>query len=206
MTKYILHGGFTRIDNDLNRGFWAEVARDVPEDGTVLLVFFAAKEEDIPEKASSTIESIKTQANGKTLNFVVATEKGFLNQLTQADAVYIHGGRTPKLLKVLKKYPDLKKYLDGKTVAGSSAGAYAIGRYSPFHDDESGGEVREGLGLLPLRVVCHYESPDLPPNPRAFSSLGAMALDLELVLLKDFEWRVFTVYISFRRDSLFETG
>ena len=94
---------------------------------------------------------------------------------------------------VLKKYPNLKEVLRNKTIAGSSAGAYAIGRYSPFHDDNSGGEVREGLGLLPLRVVCHYESETSPPNPQALSSIKNMPNNLELVLLRDFEWKVFTV-------------
>ena len=192
MTKYILHGGFTRIDNELNRNFWAEIIRDVPEGGSVLLVFFAA-EDNISERASATIESIKTQTGDKKLNLAIATEKDFIEQLKQADAVYLHGGITPRLLRALEKYPDLEKYLNGKTVAGSSAGAYAIGRYSPFHDDESGGEVRKGLGLLPHRVVCHYESPDMPPNPKAFSSLKNIAPELELVLLKDCEWKVFKV-------------
>ena len=116
----------------------------------------------------------------------------FIEQLKQADALYVRGGSTPRLLGTLKKYPALEENLNGKTVAGSSAGAYAIGRYSSFHDDESGGQIREGLGLLPLRVVCHYESADLPPNPKALSSLRELSQDLELVLLRDFEWKVFT--------------
>ena len=191
MTKYILHGGFTRIDNDLNRSFFKEIVHAIPKGGIVVLVFFAAEDGNVSEKASAITESIKAQTGGKIVNVVVANEKDFLNQLTQASAVYIHGGSTPKLLEILKKYPDLKKYLDGKTVAGSSAGAYAIGRYSPFHDDESGGKVREGLGLLPLRVVCHYDSLDLPPNPKALSLLENTAPELKLVLLKDCEWKVF---------------
>jgi len=103
----------------------------------------------------------------------------------------MRGGSTPKLLGVLRKYESLKENLQGKTVAGSSAGAYAIGKYSAFHDDESGGKVREGLGLLPVRVVCHYQSADLPPNPEALAILESTAPELDLVLLRDFEWNVF---------------
>ncbi len=193
MTKYILHGGFTRTKNELNRTFFEEIVRDVPDGGVVLLVYFASQNPNDRERAEEDTTSLKEQSGGKNLTFVLANEEDFVEQVKHADALYMRGGSTPKLLTTLRKYPDLKTLFQGKTVAGSSAGAYAIGRYSPFHDDESGGEIREGLGLLPLRVACHYESPNLSPNPGAFAKLQDMAQELELVLLKDFEWRVFKV-------------
>ncbi len=191
MTKYILHGGFTRTDNELNRSFYEEIVRDIPDGGTVLLCYFASKGNDILRKFTEDSQSLKKQSYSKNLNFVLANEKDFIEQVKQADALYIRGGSTPRLLEILRRYPDLKQNLKGKTIAGSSAGAYVIGRRSPFHDDESGGEVREGLSLLPFRVVCHYESPDQPPTPRALESLQKMNQDLELILLKDFEWKIF---------------
>ena len=190
MTKYVLHGGFTRIDNELNRGFWAEVARDVPENGTVLLVFFAA-EDNVSERASATIESIQAQTGGKKLNLVVAIEKDFLNQLKQANAVYLHGGSTDKLVEILRKYPDLKPLFKNKTIAGSSAGAYMLSTFYPLHHDGWQQEEGRGLGILPLRVICHYESLELPPTPESVEALKNMTPELELVLLKDCEWRVF---------------
>jgi hypothetical protein len=83
--------------------------------------------------------------------------------------------------------------LEDKTIAGSSAGAYVIGKFSAFHDDESGGKVREGLGLLPLRVVAHYKSLDMPPNPEALSLLKETSPEMDMVLLRDFEWKIFRV-------------
>lgn len=191
MTKYILHGGYTRTDNELNHTFYEEITRNIPDGGTVLLCYFASQEDDNSERFKEDSQRIEERSHGKKFTFLLANEKDFIEQLKQANALYIRGGSTPKLLGVLKKYPDFKENLDSKTVAGSSAGAYAIGKYSAFHDDESGGQIREGLGLLPLRVVCHYESNDLPPNPTALNSLGNMAQDLEIVFLKDFEWKVF---------------
>lgn len=193
MTKYILHGGYTRVNNELNQSFYKEFVRDVPDKGTILICYFASKDPDITKKFEQDTNTFSKWAEGKNFNFLLADEKNLIEQLKKADALYIPGGSTPKLLGVLKNYPELKENLEGKTVAGSSAGAYAIGRYSAFHDDESGGQIREGLGLLPLRVVCHYESAELPPNPKALSVLKEMAQDLELVVLKDFEWRVFKV-------------
>lgn len=193
MTKYILHGGYTSTDNEPNRTFYEEITRDVPNEGTILLCYFASKDVDNSVRFKEDSERLKEQSHNKNLKFLLANEKDFIEQLRQSNALYMRGGSTPKLLGVLKNYPEFKESLDGKTVAGSSAGAYVIGRYSAFHDDESGGQVREGLGFLPLRVVCHYESADLPPNPQALSALENMNQDLELIYLKDFEWKVFTV-------------
>lgn len=193
MTKYILHGGYTSTDNELNHTFYEEITRDVPDKATILLCYFASQEEDNSNRFKEDRGRLNERSHAKDFTFLLANEKDFIEQLKQANALYIRGGSTPKLLRVLKKYTDFKENVDGKTIAGSSAGAYAIGRFSPFHDDESGGKVREGLGLLPLRVVCHYESPDLPPNPQAFSSLKNMPQELDLVLLRDFEWKVFKV-------------
>ena len=193
MTKYILHGGYTSTDNELNRSFYEEITRDVPDGGTVLLCYFVSQEDDNYSRFKEDSEKLKEQSHGKDLTFLLANKKEFIEQLKQSNALYIRGGSTPKLLGVLKKFPDFKENLGGKTVAGSSAGAYAIGRYSAFHDDELGGQTREGLGLLPLRIVCHYESNDLPPNPKALNTLENMVQYLEIVFLKDFEWKVFNV-------------
>ena len=193
MTKYILHGGYTSTNNELNRTFYEEIARDVPTGGVILLCYFASADKDNSGRFKEDSERLSEQSHGKEFKFLLADEDKFLEQLKQSDTLYIRGGSTPRLLKALARYEDFSESLDDKTVAGSSAGAYVIGRYSAFHDDESGGKVREGLGLLPLRVVCHYESTDLPPNPEALASLMNMAQDLELLLLRDFEWIVFKV-------------
>ncbi len=188
MTKYILHGGFTRKDNDSNRAFYKELVRDVPDGSTVLLVYFASREQDNSEKFKEHVESIKNQSGEKNFNFLMATRDNFLDQIKQSSALYFSGGSTNKLIDVLRTYPDLKPLVEGKTVAGTSAGAYALARFGPSHDEE---KVREGLGLVPVRVICHYESPDLPPNEKAVSLLQETAPELELVPLRDFEWRMF---------------
>ena len=186
-TKYILHGGFTRVNNDLNRTFFGEITRDVPDGGTVLLVYFASEQNDDHEKEKEDEAKLKEQSRGKNLKFLVAIQEDFLRQLAQADAVYIRGGSTEKLLDTLRTYHDLKSSVEGKTIAGSSAGAYAIARFGAAHRSE---DVREGLGLLPLRVVCHYESADYPPNPRSLEKLKGTATELDLLLLRDYEWKV----------------
>ncbi len=191
MTKYILHGGFTRKDNELNRTFYGEVVRDIPDGGIILLIYFASRtEEHTTESFEYQIKMFTVAAHGKKINFVIATKEDFLDQLKRSDAVYFNGGSTNKLLKILRTYPDLKSLLEGKTVAGSSAGAYALAHFGASHDKP---EVREGLGLVPIRVVCHYKSAKLPPNAESVSLLRNTSPELELIFLKDFEWKVFTL-------------
>jgi len=190
MTKYILHGGFTSTDNEMNRTFYAEITRDVPDGGMILLCYFASEDTDNSGKFEQDSQRMTERSNGKHFTFLLADEENFVEQLSRAHALYIRGGSTPKLLQILNTYDNLKEKLDGKTVAGSSAGAYAIGKYSPFHGDEPGGNVREGMGWLPLRVVTHYESSDIPPNSEALALLKDTAPELDMVLLRDFEWRV----------------
>jgi peptidase E len=156
MIKYILHGGYTSTDNELNRTFYKEIARDIPEDGTVLLCYFASKDLDNSGRFQEDSQRILQQSINKNLTFVLANEVDFVEQIKVADALYMRGGSTPKLLTILNKFDNLEELVGGKTIAGSSAGAYVIGAYSAFHDDESGGKIRQGLGLLPLRIVCHY--------------------------------------------------
>lgn len=191
MTKYILHGGFSRKDNESNRTFFSELVSDVPEGGTVLLVYFASGPgDDFNLRFNNHKQQIISQAQGKSLYLVLANETDFIAQLQEADAIYFNGGDTNILLATLRKYIDFKEFLKGKTVAGSSAGAYALATYGTAH---SGEHARKGLGLLPVRVVCHFESPELPPSKTSLEEIGKTATELELVFLKDYEWQAFKV-------------
>lgn len=187
-TKYILHGGFTRIDNDLNRIFFNELVKDVHKNSNVLMCFFAT-EDDKTDVFFELSEKIQKQSTKNDFSFTLADKDKFIDQLKKADVIYFHGGHTRILLNELIKYRDLKQYLSNKIVAGSSAGAYALAKFCAAHDEE---HMREGLGFLPLRVVCHYQSKELPPTEASLSELKNVAQELELVLLRDCECRIFT--------------
>ncbi len=186
---YILHGGFEREDNELNRSFYQEVLKGVSDNGTLLLVHFASTHSPEEVKETHELQEKRMQSlTNKHINVEFATEEDFLNQVEHADAIHMRGGHTPKLLSVLKNYPELAAMFSNKTISGSSAGAYALAKYGPGHSEEG---IREGLGLVPIRLACHYESLELPPDSESLTELKAMATELELVTLRDFEWRVF---------------
>lgn len=189
MTKFILHGGFARDANAINDGFFAEIRKDLPQNATILVVLFARKDAEQEEIFQFLQGALQKGAAEKRLNFVLATEKDFIEQLRGADALFLHGGETNKLLAKLKNYPNFTEAIKGKTVVGSSAGAYVLSKY--FHS-ASQGDIHEGLGILPIKTICHYESPKFEVRDDAIVSMAGYPHDLDLVVLKDYEWKVVT--------------
>lgn len=193
MTKFILHGGYTRENNESNKSFFQEFLKDVPENGEVLLVYFASETEEAKRISSEThIERCQENSQGKKLNITIATKENFLDEIKRAHAILFNGGRTKILMEALKEYPDIRSFVQGKTVAGSSAGAYTLASFGSAHSEE---RVKEGLGLVPVRVICHYESLKQPPTPKSVELLRNTRQDLELVILRDYEWKVFDQFV-----------
>ncbi len=192
MTTYVLHGGFISKDTERNRALMGRVAELVPEGGTILVVFFASRH--APEEDEVTFRKfsafIERLANGKKWKYAKATKEHFLEEVRGADCIILRGGSTNTLISALEGYPDLKGAFAGKLVIGSSAGAYALAALGPSHDE---GEVlRPGLGLVPVRVACHYGSPELSPHPEAVEYLKGNAQELPLIFLEDGEWQEFS--------------
>ena len=128
MTKYILHGGFERQNNEPNNSFYRELVRDLPTGATLLLVYFASEYEEVREAFTEQTNRVH-EITGKDLRFVLATEEDFMSQVRQADGVHFRGGNTTKLLSILRGYPELVTVLkEKKVISGSSAGAYALAK------------------------------------------------------------------------------
>lgn len=191
MTKFILHGGFTSAGNELNKSFYREMTKDLSEDATILLVYFAKDHELWPKLFEEDKERIIENSDLKHLKIISATEKEFAEQVRSADAIYIRGGDTERLIDTLRKYPTFIEDIQRKVIAGSSAGAYVC---STFYYSGSKGAVFEGLGLLPIRIICHFMSETLPNHgDDAMELMEGYNEELELVVLRDYEWRVFEV-------------
>ena len=136
------------------RSFFVEILKDEPNKVNVLLVYFATEENAWEDKFEGGKEWFSRQNTDKEFNFVLATIEDFMEQLKDADVVYLHGGNTALLLKALKKYPEFVNRVGGKTIAGSSAGAYALSKYFISNSQT---KLSEGLGLVPVRLRCHYD-------------------------------------------------
>lgn len=188
MTKFILHGGFTRVDNKLNTGYYYEITRDLKKDSKVLVVPFSREIKEYGDVLEQEKEKLLNSAGNKQLEIQLASEDNFIEQVKKTDALVIRGGDTLKLIRVLKQYPDFADFIKDKVVAGSSAGAYILSKY--YHSADSG-KINEGLGILPLRIICHFASDQFDVTEKAIAAINKHPNNLELVVLKDYEWKVF---------------
>ena len=186
MTKYIFHGGNTRKESKNNDLFFTELVKDIPNGGILLLVYFASRTEDNSDKIASDTQKCIDVSHGKKFEVEVATIENFLEQISKADSIYLRGGSTEKLLKTLRQFPDLKLYFKNKTVAGSSAGAYALSTlYSSHYVDKA----EPGLAIVPVKVVTHHKSETMPPKEGAIKVLKEISPDLQLIVLEEGEWQ-----------------
>jgi len=186
MTKFILHGGYTRFKSDLNDSFYKEICNNIPNDGNILFTHFARSDEEIPERFKGEKERLLKQAGDKKFTTTLALKDDFINQLKNADVIYIDGGNTDQLIKTIKKFPGFTELIKGKTVVGSSAGAYLL---STYYHSAGKDEIFEGLGILPIRIVCHYKSEHFPAKGDPVERMKEYPDNLKLIALHDCEWK-----------------
>ena len=155
MTKYILHGGATRVKSQSNSDFFIELTKDLDERKTILICLHSK----IRERWDEVFESLKVriiEESGKNdLNIIMGSDdtEALTTQLKDASLIYLHGGDTPKLQKALAQIPNLKELFQNKIIAGSSAGVYVLSKYYYTEDYDT---CNEGLNVLPIKSICHY--------------------------------------------------
>lgn len=155
MTKYILHGGQTSEPSVHNDNFYREMYKG-SKGKPILAVYYSRPEENWPQLLASDKKRMRKAIGRKKFEIVTASPKikEFLKQLSTVNAVYFRGGRTYKLKGKLKPVKGkLEKLFAGKTVLGSSAGAYFLSK----HYFSSNGQIEKGFGILPIKTYCHYK-------------------------------------------------
>jgi peptidase E len=189
-TKFILHGGMTSQDNSHNNSFFTEFSKDLKDGDRVLLVGFARESDREQEEVYQRDKKTILLHTNKNLILEKAELALFKTQLENADAVYITGGTTKILKERLETCPSFRDLLNGKTYAGSSAGANVV---STYHTSGFAEGVQEGLGILPIRTMAHYGNPEFNAAKENVSWLEQYSQDLELVLLPECEWKVIEI-------------
>ena len=154
MTKYILVGGYVKKAPDGGRAFFEELVSGFDSNKIIKILYCVFAD---PLKAEVKFNEDKEKMSEFISNFTLelAEESKFLEQVKESDVVFLKGGETDLLLGALNKHADWVKYLDKKTVAGTSAGAMAIAKYSHALEQDN---IMEGLGLLPVKVIAHWQS------------------------------------------------
>jgi len=183
-TKYILHGGFEKgkLDED-NNSFYSEIIKDTSQSIKILLVPFAKDEDRVVPSNERVMREFNKVREGKEIVFEIAKKESFLKQLSLCDVIYFHGGTTLKLLNALKEFPDFKILLEGKIIAGESAGSNVLCAY--FYS-KSADMVGQGLGFFPVKIIPHYK----PEYKDKFIGTDA---ELENLFLREYEFKVFYI-------------
>lgn len=155
ITNYILHGGNTGVFCARNFELYKELANRTPDNGKILFMFFAIDQEKWEPSLRYNKISFQRTRTKKDFNLEIAnpeTDK-LIKQINSANTIYICGGNDDKLREPLEKIKNLENLLDGKTIMGCSAGANILSKYFYRNSLE---RVEKGLGILPIKVFCHY--------------------------------------------------
>jgi len=160
-----------------------EFIRSLPNEAKILVVYFAVEDELVSKKHLTYKRYFEDLAGDKELELKIASKENFIEELRWADGVYFRGGDTNLLLDQVRKYPNFKEELLKKDlVFGSSAGVYFL---SQFSLSSRRGVIYEGLGVLPIKVNCHYQ------EGKDISALDDYPG--ELLLLKEEEYQIIEI-------------
>lgn len=186
-TRFLLHGGRTRRQDERNDSFFRELTRGLNDGDTVLSIGFANREKtkrlEYYERDKGFLLA-QTTADIKVVN---ATYDDLDNQIKAAKSIYITGGEAPELVNDIKKYPNFLTLISGKLVGGSSAGACL---FSTYYLNCPKPEVQKGLGIFPIRLAVHYGNPEFNSTDTTVKLLEEYPQELELVKLQECEWIV----------------
>ncbi len=185
MTKYVLHGGFSaeKFPAQEDDAFFQEILKDAPDNAKVLLVYFAERDEMVELRIEQDKASFNKNKSSKKVEFRVATQENFLEDCRWANVIYLHGGRTIRLMEKLSIFKNIEELFLNKIVAADSAGVNTLAQVSYGKNSK---EIKEGLKILPFKTVVHYIDRD--PNP-----LIDVEPTLDTVFLREYETKVFNI-------------
>ena len=193
MTKYILVGGYLHKAKDGGRAFCEELVKDFNLDRPIRILncLFARPENFWDDKIKENEKFFSKYIN--SFELILADPLRFTEQVKYSDVVYIQGGYTDPLMKKLLENSEWIKYIDGKTIAGASAGGDAIAKYYSVFKTK---RVGNGLGLLPIKFIPHWKSDysdeevfDIDWDSE-FNKLKEYKEDLQIYTLAEGEFKV----------------
>lgn len=154
MIKYILVGGYVHKAKDEGKAFCEELIKGINKKPVKILdCMFARKKEDWQESIDR--DNIFFSKFIKDFELELADPDKFIQQVKNSDVIYLRGGYTSPLMESLSKDMNWIKELDGKVLAGTSAGADVIAKYYTVLKTH---RVGDGLGLLPVKFIPHWKS------------------------------------------------
>lgn len=164
MTKFILHGGETSRECSNNQNFFRQFSRSTDKlEVNILLCYWARDPKFRQQAIDRDIRQITGLAD-KTVNFDITEGlSDFESKMASADVLYVAGGSADLIEPQFLQMNNLGELLDNKVYIGSSMGAFLVSQSYVLSFDESDKQiVREGHGLIPFSILCHWDVEKLP--------------------------------------------
>jgi len=158
MTNFILNGGSTSMFmSDPNKVELLKDGHKISQSFKVMVIPFTK----YPEFWEVDYQKSKDRFINAFPNNEVAIEMAkdsrteFLSLFNESLIIVIPGGGEPSFIETLSKIINIEKefILDNKIVYANSAGVNVLAKYYYSNDRQTFGE---GLGILPIKTICHY--------------------------------------------------
>lgn len=186
MTTYLLHGGRTSQPHQGNDFFFSQFTELVEKETvTILLCYFSRENSTWDALIDRDTNSIKKNSKKEIKMLVAEDPKDLFSKLEQADVLYVAGGDAEPIEVLYTEMEDLKHKLDGKIYAGSSMGVFlASSSYVLSLSDQKENEVHNGIGLLPIQTLCHWNIEDKTDMKLKLLRDNS---DMPIIVLNEFE-------------------
>lgn len=156
--RCLLHGGFRGLTAKQQAAAWQMFLQSVmlTADTDAVLVLPWARSPKVWRHIESAFAKHMLTFTGSTPEIVLAeSPEQAAKLLPQFSSIYMPGGTNiDGIVEGFKRIPNLRDLAHNKTFFGISAGAYALAA-SYYHKQSH--TIREGSGLAPVGVVCHYD-------------------------------------------------
>ncbi len=189
MPRYILHGGGTRQKNGENKKFYNECVAGFGEPVKILIVCYSKPEAEWRKYFENDRKKFGWAVENKKLEFELADidQQKFIRQIENNNVIFFRGGDNDLLFGRLVTLENPKTLFAGKTIVGSSAGAYWLSKYFYSNDEEA---LRPGAGILNVKCICHYTD----EKKHKLQSLKNYNEDLPVYALRESEFAVIQDY------------
>lgn len=193
MIKYILVGGYINKAPDEGKAFYEELVRGINKKTIKILDCLFARPVDSWKECFDK-DNFFFSKFIKNFKLELADPLKFTEQVKNSDVIFLRGGFTSTLIELLSKDMIWTKELNGKEVAGTSAGGEVIAKY--YHV-LSTNRTGDGLGLLPIKFIPHWKSNFFDGEvqnidfDKALKELKNYKEDLPIYALKEGEFKVF---------------
>ena len=163
MTKYVLNSGGMSSNPDGARRFFAELVKDLGNNPKILICAFAQPRGVWESSFEPYNERYRGyMPAGVTPEFTLAMPDDFANQVAQSDAIYCHGGDDHLALYWFTTL-NVASVWEGKPVGTCSATTHILSKHFWTCDWR---RTMDGMGVLPIRTLAHYNSAYGETDPR----------------------------------------